>query len=287
MPLTDLVTMAQAQFGHVAAEKGVALNLTLADDLPASIETDPQRVKQIVKNLLSNAFEFTSQGSVSLKIYRPEAGTKLTHSGLDPSQAIAVSVIDTGIGMTVDQQKVIFEAFQQADGSTNRQYGGTGLGLSISRELAARLGGQISVASESGQGSTFTLYLPITHQVDSRIERPETSEQGGEPQVVIPPNKATTSAPPADPRPVPPAPAPKDDRAALEAGDKTLLIIEDDPKFAKILYDFSHQKGFKCLLAGDGKTGLELARNHSPQAIILDLHLPDLSGWSILEALKK
>jgi tubulin-specific chaperone A len=287
MPLTDLVTMARARFAHVAEEKGLELNLTLADDLPPSIETDQQRVQQIIKNLLSNAFKFTSEGSVSLNIYRPEAGVALSRSRLDPSQAIAVSVIDTGIGMAPDQQKIIFEAFQQADGSTNRQYGGTGLGLSISRELAAKLGGQIEVESELGQGSTFTLYLPLERQADEskeELESPEPAEENRE----VPEAKHSLPQPPSSlaPQPATLQLSPPDDRVELEAGDKILLIIEDDPKFAKIVYNFAHKNGFKCLIAGDGKTGLTLVKNYKPEAIILDLNLPDMSGWEILQVLK-
>ena len=174
MPLTDLVAAVHMQFVHVAEEKGVDLNVTLADDLPGRIHTDPQRVKQIVKNLLSNAFKFTSEGGVSLSIYHPDSRVDLSRSGLDPSRAIAIAVADTGIGMTPEQQKIIFEAFQQANGGTSRQYGGTGLGLSISRELVANLGGQIEVESEPDQGSTFTLYLPIekyTEKTDESLQQ--------------------------------------------------------------------------------------------------------------------
>jgi CheY-like chemotaxis protein/HAMP domain-containing protein/putative methionine-R-sulfoxide reductase with GAF domain len=292
LPLTELGTMAQAQFDHVAAEKGLELQFRLGDDLPANIETDPQRVKQIVKNLLSNAFKFTSQGSVSLKIYRPEAEEDLTRSGLEPSQAVAISVTDTGIGMTAEQQKIIFEAFQQADGSTNRQYGGTGLGLSICRELAAKLGGQIGVASEPEKGSTFTLYLPIVRQAGESEEpadtapdvEPPTAQRPG--RVSIPAASPQAPQPSPCPAPVPLPPSPPDDRAELSNGDKILLIIEDDPKFAKILYDFSHQKGLKCLIAGAGQPGLALVKEYMPEAIILDLNLPDISGWEVLEALK-
>ncbi len=293
MPLTDLVSNVRSQFTHVAEEKGVALNITLADDLPGRIRTDPQRAMQIVKNLLSNAFKFTSQGSVSLNIYRPNDKMNLSRSGLDPSQTIAISVTDTGIGMTPEQQKIIFEAFQQADGSTSRRYGGTGLGLSISRELAVNLGGQIEVESEPGRGSTFTLYLPIERQPDKSKETPAPP---------IPETAKPPAAPPqtTNPQPVPPPPAPAptslpapaDDRTELVApgarseGIKILLVIEDDPKFAKIVYDYAHTKGFTCLLAKEGKTGLELAKTYQPEAIMLDLNLPDISGWEVLGTLK-
>ncbi len=286
-PLADLLTTIQAQFGPVAEEKGLELNLTLADDLPATIKTDAQRVKQIIKNLLSNAFKFTNAGQVGLNIYRPAADVDLSRSGLGPAEAVAISVTDTGIGMTPDQQKIIFEAFQQADGSTSRQYGGTGLGLSISRELAAKLGGQIGVESEVGRGSTFTLYLPLGSKEDEadnkqagvRPAEPDLEFRGNQKKVEIKPIPASDSL-------LLPAQFLPDDRAELTADDKTLLIIEDDPKFAKILYDFAHRKGFKCLIAGAGQTGLALVKEYKPEAIILDLNLPDLSGWHILEVLK-
>lgn len=299
MLLTDLVAAVRSQFAHVAEERGLELNIRLADDVPASIETDRQRVKQIVKNLLSNAFKFTSVGSVSLGIYRPDAGADLSRGGLDPSQAIAISVTDTGIGIAPEQQKVIFEAFQQADGSTNRQYGGTGLGLSISRELASKLGGQIDLTSELGKGSTFTLYLPLAGPAaESRQEpgaegaRPVSALQPrrAEPFEVYPERRARgeASLPSVQPlsSPAPASPSPPDDRADLKAGDKILLIIEDDPKFAKIVSDYAHEKGFKCLVAGDGQTGLELVKTYRAEAVILDLNLPDISGWEVLEVLK-
>jgi CheY-like chemotaxis protein/putative methionine-R-sulfoxide reductase with GAF domain len=281
MLLSDLVTTVRAQFAHVAEEKGLDLNIKLADGLPASIKTDPQRVDQIVKNLLSNAFKFTSEGSVSLNIYRPDAGVDLSRSGLDPTQAIAISVTDTGIGISAEQQKIVFEAFQQADGSTGRQYGGTGLGLSISRELATRLGGQIGLESEPGRGSTFTLYLPLARPASE--SRQEPAAEGPRPASPLPPSPPPAQ-PPGSPAPVPLSPP--DDRADLRAGSRILLVIEDDPKFARIVYDYAHEKAFQCLIAGDGKTGLELVRTYQLAAIILDLNLPDISGWEVLEALK-
>jgi tubulin-specific chaperone A len=278
MLLTELDLMVRSQFSHVAEEKSLELNITLADNLPARIETDPQRLKQVIKNLLSNAFKFTTTGGVSLNIYRPGATVDLSRSRLDPSQAIAISVTDTGIGMTPDQQKIIFEAFQQADGSTSRKYGGTGLGLSISREMVSRLGGQINVESKPGQGSTFTLYLPISRTGVNTSEN-QTEEMGS-----ALPSTPTPLAPRPPSAPIPASPP--DDRANLGADDKIVVIIEDDPKFAKIVSDYAHKKGFKCLIAACGKTGLELVKAYQPGAIILDLNLPDISGWEVLEVLK-
>jgi tubulin-specific chaperone A len=285
MPLTDLVASTHMQFDPVAEEKGVELRLNLSDDLPDRINTDPQRLKQIVKNLLSNAFKFTKEGSVSLDLYRPDRKVDLSQSGLDPAETIAIRVADTGIGMTAEQLQVIFEAFQQADGSTSRQYGGTGLGLSISRELAANLGGQIEVTSEPGQGSTFTLYLPIAKE-GIVAESTEPSEQVQPTKPAKP--KSAQPDKPAEPK----LPPPKDDREELVApGErdetvKIVAIIEDDPKFAKVVYNYAHKKGFKCLIAGEGETGLELVRNYQPDAVILDLNLPDMSGWEVLTTLK-
>ena len=281
MPLTDVASMVKTQFAHVAEEKGLDLNVTLAHNLPSSISTDKQRVKQIIKNLVSNAFKFTAVGSVSLNIFQPDNEVDLSRSGLDPSQAVAISVVDTGIGMTPDQQKIIFEAFQQADGSTSRQYGGTGLGLSISRELALKLGGQLTVTSNTGQGSTFTLYLPVDDQITEEKEASRTPvAKIIVPQTTKPPMSQHAAAPVLSPSPFP------DDRAEVSAGDKILLVIEDDPKFAKVVYNFSHEKGFKCLVAPDGQTALALIKNYTPTAIILDLHLPDISGWGVLDVLK-
>ncbi|HDQ71297.1 MAG TPA: response regulator [Chloroflexi bacterium] len=273
MPLSDLATAAKTQFDHIAEEKGLNLNIRLADDLPSSIQTDSQRVNQIVKNLLSNAFKFTDEGSVDLDVYRPDVGTDLSQSGLDPAQAIAIGVTDTGIGISPEDQRVVFEAFQQADGSASRQYGGTGLGLSISRELAAKLGGQLGLESEPGKGSTFTLYLPIG-ATDEGAEQP--AARDAEP----------VSVPQAAPVKAHAQPMPADDRVNLQEGDKVLLIVEDDPRFARILRDYAHDKAFKCLIAGAGKAGLEMVSAYRPDAVMLDLNLPDVSGWDILDMLK-
>jgi len=293
MPLSDLVASTHMQFDHVAEEKGVELCISLSDDLPGRINTDPQRLKQIVKNLLSNAFKFTKEGSVSLDLYRPDRKVDLSRSGLDPAEAIAIRVADSGIGMTPEQLQVIFEAFQQADGSTSRQFGGTGLGLSISRELAANLGGQIEVTSEPGKGSTFTLYLPIAKEGGV--------EEAAKPSEQVPPAKSSTSKLPQpsassptqpDKPAVPKPPPPTDDRADLtipaqrDESIKLVAIIEDDPNFAKVVYNYAHKKGFQCLIAGEGKTGLELVRTYQPDAVILDLNLPDMSGWEVLTTLK-
>lgn len=298
--LPDLIASVQAQFNHLADEKGLDFQLHLADDLPATIDTDHQRLKQIINNLLSNAFKFTQQGGVSLELFRPGPETDLSRSGLDPQEAIAFRVTDTGIGMTSEQQAIIFEAFQQADGSTSRQFGGTGLGLSISRELAIRLGGHIEVHSQPGEGSTFTLYLPLQASLDpdqepalmqglnltldQTLALDQALDQGPEP---VQPDLETSW--PVVPQ-LPTRPMPRstlaDDRDDLDSRDKILLIVEDDPTFAEFLYDFAHKKGFKGLIALDGQTGLDLVRTYNPDAIILDLNLPDITGWEVMQALK-
>jgi CheY-like chemotaxis protein len=289
MPLERLLTTMRAQFTPVAEGKGLAFETSLAKDLPEMIETDQQRVEQIIKNLLSNAFKFTAQGYVRLSISRPEPGIDLSKCSLDPARVMAFSVTDTGIGMTPEQQKIVFEAFQQADGSTSRQYGGTGLGLTISRELATKLGGQMSLVSQKGQGSTFTLYLPL--------EKADSHAQQHQPAVSVSSNgshKVRTKTAPLSPQPTPVAVSPlpptaaslPDDRAIWQAGDRLLLIIEDDPKFARVAYDYARQKNFKCLVAGDGETGLQLVQTYPVDAIILDLALPGMSGWEVLDALK-
>ncbi|MBN1178519.1 MAG: response regulator [Anaerolineae bacterium] len=272
-PLRDLVEVMQIQFAHVAEAKGLSFEVELADDLPESIETDQPRVEQVLKNLLSNAFKFTSRGTVRLTMCRPAPDVDLGGSGLDASQVVAIGVSDTGIGMTNEQQRVVFEAFQQADGSTSRRYGGTGLGLAISRELAANLGGYIGLESEWGVGSTFTLYLPFSPRPAKPAEVAE-----AQPETRVP----------LSPAPVPvPLPALQDDRDDLAAGGKVLLIVEDDANFARVVLNYAHKKGFKCLVADDGELGVRMAQSYRPDAIILDLDLPKMSGWDVLDVLKQ
>ena len=288
-----LTSAMRAQFSHVAESKGLEFQVVLAEDLPDTIETDQQRVEQILKNLLSNAFKFTTQGCVQMEILRAAPNADRSRSGMDRNQTIAIRVTDTGIGMTPEQQKIVFEAFQQADGSTSRQYGGTGLGLTISRELAARLGGQIDLQSEVGKGSTFTLYLPVSptkalKPASRASEAPARAAQRVKNAVSRPITR--NAAPiPADEIPTPdPAPAlpAADDRDSVAAGDRVLLIIEDDTRFAKIVSDYARRKGFKVLHAENGETGLELARAYDVSATILDLSLPGMSGWDVLDNLK-
>lgn len=293
--LADLVTDARRHFEPAAKKKGLDFDATLADDLPEGLTTDRRRVWQILKNLLANAIKFTESGHVALWVARPTAGAELTTETLSPDTTVAFTVADTGIGIPADKQEIIFEAFQQADGTTSRKYGGTGLGLSISREFARYLGGGITLSSTPGEGSRFTLFLPdvLTE------ERPKESaflpppELGEKPRAAPPSGPATEPAPPeippeeavespdaADPAYVP------DDRRRLSDGDRSLLIVEDDPHFSRILADIARERDFKVLVAEDGETGLHFADYYQPSGIILDLGLPGIDGWTVMERLK-
>ncbi|MFZ6027779.1 MAG: response regulator [Chloroflexota bacterium] len=286
MKWSVLINRMQAQFEPIAQRKGLEFTIHVAKDAPGSIVTDDQRLAQVVKNLLSNAFKFTEKGGVALRVYRPQANVDLSASGLKHEKAVAIAISDTGIGMTPEQQKVVFEAFQQADGSTARQYGGTGLGLTITREMTQRLGGHVALESEPGKGSTFTIYLPLDAGPSSpTIGQPPKGEELAPSGEARPPLKGQTP----EIRPAtlrlsrPPIP---DDRDKLQPQDKILLIVEDDSKFAKIVLDYAHKKGFKGLVAGDGESALALCKDRQPAAIILDLKLPGISGWDVLDAIK-
>ncbi|NJO16909.1 MAG: response regulator [Thioploca sp.] len=282
----DLIESLEQKFNHIAAEKGIGFTIQLAADLPESWYTDSQRLIQVITNLIANAFKFTAQGGITVDISRPAATTNLSRSHLDPHTTIAIQVTDTGIGIPTEKQKVIFEAFQQADGTTSRRYGGTGLGLSISRQLIQLLGGEIQLHSEAGQGSTFTCYLPERIQDHKTLSSPSPTKLAAKvSQPTINTNKlAITTV--TNPVTIPPPPTIKDDRDNLAADDKFLLIIEDDHQFAQVLMEIAHEKAFKCLLAADGDTGLQLAATYQPHAIILDIGLPQVDGWSVMEQLK-
>lgn len=279
MYMVTLEQTVRAQFEHVAEQKGLEFTIRLAEDVPESIQTDQQRAQQIIKNLLSNAFKFTERGSVQLVVERPS------------TNEVAFRVVDTGIGMTLEQQRLVFEAFQQADGSTSRKYGGTGLGLTISRQLASHLGGRIELSSVQGEGSTFSLLLPLEQPVSEASAQPaeaerqaasiSTGETSIQPAVIEPeaekPAVAVATA----------ASTLADDRKNLRKGDKILLVIEDDPNFAHVVYNYAHKKDFKCLVAGDGENGLQLVEQYHPDAIALDLNLPGMNGWQVLDVLKQ
>ncbi len=278
--LKEVAEYVERGFKHLAAEKGIAFNIVMDDSLPEAITTDRQRLEQILKNLLSNAFKFTDQGSVTVGFHRPAAGVNLSKSGLISERAVAFSVRDTGVGIPNDKQMQVFEAFQQADGGTTRKYGGTGLGLSISRELAKLLGGEIQLVSQPGKGSIFTLLLPLDLAVGDKYRKAPVEKR----EVAVSPPLSTgpsvVSESPASLQSIP------DDREQLQEGERIILIIEDDANFAKILLDQCHAKGFKALTSATGETGLGLAEKYLPTAIILDIRLPGMNGWTVLNALK-
>ena len=271
LPFRDIKEYVERSFEHVADERGLWFRVEIAADVPETIETDEMRLKQILRNLLSNAFKFTERGGVTMRMRPATDPTRTTLLGAD---AVAIAVEDTGIGISPEQQRLIFEAFQQGDGGTARRYGGTGLGLSISRELARLLGGWVEVGSEMGKGSTFTLYLPrrftAANQPNVIAGRPSDAA-----------TRTTRSQLPARRQATVP-----DDRKALAPGDRALLIVESDESFAQTLYDVAREHGFRTLVALSGAEGLELARALTPAAITLELTLPDMDGWVVLDRLK-
>ncbi|MGA0556993.1 response regulator [Larkinella sp. VNQ87] len=272
--LGEITDEIQALFAPLAREKGLDFAVSIEKNVPPVIETDKMRLGQILKNLISNALKFTAQGSVALTIKR----TPKTDSTL------SFIVKDTGIGIPPEKQHLIFEAFQQADGSTKRKYGGTGLGLSISRELAKLLGGEILLASKVNEGSEFTVHIPIKGMpanVDSEESVQYVSRQP-EPLPVADPEKETAKKyiSTTIPENIP------DDRNAVTEQDKTILIIEDDTNFAKSLLDYSRRKGYKGIVAVRGDEGLKLAGTYKPLGILLDIQLPVMSGWQVMDALK-
>jgi CheY-like chemotaxis protein/two-component sensor histidine kinase len=287
----ELQDYVSRNFRHVAEGKSLEFSINLDPNLPASIHTDVKRLQQVLKNLLSNALKFTARGSVVLQIEAASDGWRRSHPVLNRAKTVvAFSVTDTGIGIASDKQKIIFEAFQQADGTTSRRFGGTGLGLSISRELARLLGGEIRLRSEPGRGSTFTLYLPqtyITPAFGSKVEINPAIELAPAPQElasdrvdVILPAPMLNAAPFVDEASF------EDDRSSIKENDRVILIIEDDPVFSRILLDLAHSKNLKALVASRGTSGLALAKEFKPGAITLDVALPDMAGWTLLDLLK-
>ncbi|MDF2698110.1 MAG: ATP-binding region ATPase domain protein [Labilithrix sp.] len=266
--LTEVVRQVEQTFRPLASQKRLEFAIDLDEEVPVTLKTDGQRLLQVLRNLLGNAFKFTDQGSVKLRVHLPNAKQQYASSTLaeHPGHVIGFSVIDTGLGIPKDKQQLIFEAFQQADGTTSRKYGGTGLGLSISRELARLLGGEVKVESEMGKGSTFTLYLPFAYESSSLVTR-------------------GAAAPEEVAEPLPRGEV-EDDRDGLVPTDRVVLIVEDDPAFASTLLAMARDHGFKGVVALRGDTGLALARRLLPSAVLLDLQLPQLDGLRILEHLK-
>lgn len=284
IPLTELKTFVKQNFAPLAGQKGLSLRLSFEEPLPDNVFTDSHRLKQVLRNLLSNAFKFTSEGFVEFNVSRADPlqlPSYLPHE----YEYIAMSVKDSGIGIPSDKTDIVFEAFQQVDGTTSRKYGGTGLGLSISRELARLMGGAIGLESREGQGSTFTLYLPIKGNyslLPGALEAAASREAAQEEIRSELPREAARDVAPAPLVPV----IVEDDRESLNDGDKVLLIIEDDESFAKILLSMARGRGFKGLVALQGDIGLQMAKTYLPDAIILDIQLPVMDGWSILRELK-
>jgi HAMP domain-containing protein/CheY-like chemotaxis protein/signal transduction histidine kinase len=291
---SELREQMERTFRQVAIDRNLDFQVHLDSQLPRAIYTDPKRLQQVLKNLLANAFKFTERGQVSFSTRIATQGWSSDCTSLNQADmVIAFAVTDTGIGIAPEKQRIIFEAFQQADGTTSRKYGGTGLGLSISREIAQLLGGEIHLTSEVGQGSTFTLYLPQSYlpPENSRNQDPGLrSRSFTEPR----PRMAASSTQPAPAsQPVPYSPTllladreVEDDLELLEDGDRILLIVEDDVNFARILLDMAREQGFKGLVATRSNIGLMMAREFKPTAIMLDIRLPDVDGWTVLDQLK-
>jgi len=273
LPLRRVVEGMARTFEPLARQKDLEFTVEVAPDVPLAVHTDRQRLEQILKNLLSNAVKFTDSGRVALTVSATADGW------------IQFAVQDSGIGIAPDQQERIFDAFHQADGSTARKYGGTGLGLSISRDLTALLGGTLLLSSAPGQGSTFTLSLPRNGTVSAT---PPAAPQlvHAAPPVRQPAPAARPAAATAEPAPAFDAPSFPDDRGQPAGGTRTVLVIEDEPEFARILYNLAHDMDFRCLVALRAEEGLELASSENPVAILLDMRLPDRSGLSVLQQLK-
>jgi CheY-like chemotaxis protein/signal transduction histidine kinase len=265
----------ERNFRHEAESRHLTFTTDFDPRLGRNMVTDAKRLMQIVKNLLSNAMKFTAQGSVRLHVGPAMLGWSADHPVLSQAKhVVEFAVTDTGIGISGEKQKIIFEAFQQADAGTARKYGGTGLGLAISRELAHLLGGEIRLKSAPGGGSTFTLYLPLAYQGAAY-------GRGSTPTFMKQPS---TSSPPA--LPAPHIERVEDDRDSIEEGDSTVLIVEDEPRYARMLLEAARGKGFKVLVAQTGEDALELARKYTPSAVTLDVFLPDMLGWTVLNQLK-
>jgi CheY-like chemotaxis protein/signal transduction histidine kinase/HAMP domain-containing protein len=277
--VTNLIDAIARPFRHEAENRQLSFNVEVDSHLGRSIFTDSKRVQQVLKNLLSNAFKFTEHGSVELKVSAAVSGWNANHPVLSQSPVvIAFEVSDSGIGIPIEKQKIIFEAFQQADASTSRKYGGTGLGLAISRELSQLLGGEIQLHSTPGSGSTFTMYLPLRYIGPGTTQRAQHDMSQRFVQSV------PVLAAPTLERTIEQIP---DDRLEIVPGDSILLVVEDDPHYARVIMDLARDKGFKVLVSMLGGDALDLAKQFQPSAISLDVFLPDMLGWSVLSQLKQ
>src|SRR4051812_6564422 len=305
VPIAQVQDYVERSFRPLANDKELGFEVSVAEDASKSIETDEQRLQQILKNLLSNAFKFTEQGGVTLRIERAPNDMAFASEILSHADAVlAFSVSDSGIGIPEDKMKLIFESFQQADGATSRKYGGTGLGLSISREIARLLGGEIKAESTVGEGSTFTLFLPEGYMpvdqfgtervapepVTEPSPKPEPADPLPEP-VLVPAqtngDRVSAEAVPAEDEALALPPGLEDDRGVLLPGDRVFLVISDDEELAKTALGLGHEHGFKALIALRGEAGLALAHEYKPDAILLSLQLPITDGSVVLEHLKR
>ncbi|MFL5788276.1 MAG: HAMP domain-containing protein [Flavisolibacter sp.] len=291
----EITSFVETTFKHVSESKNLKFNIEIEETLPDTLETDVQRLNQILKNLLSNAFKFTEKGGVSLKIYEAHKNWKLGNSSLDKAKkVVAFEIRDTGIGISKDKQNIIFEAFQQAEGSTSRKYGGTGLGLSISRGLADLLGGSIELESEVGQGSSFTLFLPIDYnpnmvkkekQSSLTVSEYKLGESNDDIAIQSVPTIKVTEAKEMDSlseiiNEV------GDDRNSIFGHDKVVLVVEDDIRFAKIMIEKAHELDLKIVVATGFGEVFDLTNKYNPIAVTLDVKLPDASGWRVLDLFK-
>jgi HAMP domain-containing protein/CheY-like chemotaxis protein len=287
--VADLQEYVDRTFRHVAEDKQLKFTVEVGSNAPSVIRTDEMRLHQVIRNLLSNALKFTQSGSVRLKIFKVDAPEwSVDNETLNAARAVvAFSVSDTGIGIPKDKQKIVFEAFQQADGGTSRKYGGTGLGLAISREIAGLLGGELHLKSEVGAGSTFTLYIPAEYAEKQRQAPPLSNGIRGSVSRAL--ERPAFREEPVREVPVLPLMsigALSDDRRAIGPGDRVILIVEDDETFGRTLLEFVREHGFRGVVASNGTQALELGRALKPDAITLDLRLPDMDGWVLLDQLK-
>lgn len=273
--IDSLVSGLKNEFGYVARDKGLEFHAVIEEGLPDLIVTDEQRLEQIIRNLLGNALKFTANGSVSLRVGRPAPGTRLYRKDLDCNHLIAFSVEDTGYGIAEDKLNLIFEAFKQVDGSISRRHGGTGLGLSISKELALYIGGELGVKSTLGKGSVFTLYIPDNFQSASLMDagkiKSKPSGKGVIPDAAVENGKAVSLGKP---------------EIIRHPDTRKMLIIEDDNEFAAILAGFFRKNGYESVIASDGESGIKYVIEEKPTAVILDIGLPGIDGWTVLNELK-